>query len=115
LYFLTTLYVDVKEPALAHIQATKKLNLVADSDRPALARLSGRDKIESNLQSQMYVERTPGLEESRGLAGSQPMEAGAVVNRQNALFFRNFSDGWPLGENRMIRHAEEKRVCLVNG
>jgi hypothetical protein len=24
----TTLYVDVKEPALAHIQATKKLNLV---------------------------------------------------------------------------------------
>jgi hypothetical protein len=28
-------------------------------------RKSCRDKIESNLQSQMYVERTPSLEESR--------------------------------------------------
>jgi hypothetical protein len=27
LYFLTTLYVDVKEPAVLHISATKKLNL----------------------------------------------------------------------------------------
>jgi len=26
LYFLTTLYVDVKEPALPHISRTKKLN-----------------------------------------------------------------------------------------
>jgi hypothetical protein len=53
----TTLYVDVKEPALAQIQATKKLNLV-----PTIIHVSvnhGRDKIESNLQSQMYAERTP--------------------------------------------------------
>jgi hypothetical protein len=28
LYFLTTLYVDVKEPAFRHIPGTKKLNFV---------------------------------------------------------------------------------------
>ena len=38
-------------------QATKKLNLM-----PTIIHVSvnhGRDKIESNLQSQMYVEPTP--------------------------------------------------------
>jgi hypothetical protein len=73
LYFLTTLYVDVKEPApnffgVKHsrtFQSTKKLNVAPDRPSFAKATAGKRDKIESNLQSQMYVERTPGLEESR--------------------------------------------------
>jgi hypothetical protein len=61
--FLTTLYVDVKEPAVQRILATKKLNLVPTKITvPAVTRgfrFRCRDKIEPNLQSQMYVERTP--------------------------------------------------------
>lgn len=32
LYFLTTLYVDVKEPVLRSLWAIKKLNLASDSE-----------------------------------------------------------------------------------
>src|SRR5947207_12801068 len=46
-------------------QITKKLNLAPDRPSFAKATAGKRDKIESNLQSQMYVERTPCLEESR--------------------------------------------------
>jgi hypothetical protein len=59
--FLTTLYVDVKEPAVRYILATKKLNLVPTkiTAYPAIAgfRFCCRDKIEPNLQSQ-NVRRT---------------------------------------------------------
>ena len=58
LYFLTTLYVDVKEPASYAHFGTKKLNL-ASGYLPRRGGVNGRDKIECNLQSQMYVERTP--------------------------------------------------------
>ena len=56
--FLTTLYVDVKEPALAYNQTTKKLNL----DRWtafANAAAAKRDKIEPICSPKMYVKRTP--------------------------------------------------------
>ena len=69
MYFLTTLYVDVKEPAPnffgvnIHVHFRSQKNSIS---RPILLfswRLARRslgedgDKIESNLQSQMYVER----------------------------------------------------------
>jgi hypothetical protein len=38
LYFLTTLYVDVKEPAFRHISGTKKTQLRADSNYVAVIR-----------------------------------------------------------------------------
>ena len=61
--FLTTLYVDVKEPAVQYILATKKLNLMPTRSQCARDYARSvfvcRDKIESNLQSQMYVERAP--------------------------------------------------------
>src|SRR5436190_12331253 len=45
-------------------QATKKLNPVSPTLDPRPSGYRCRDKIESNLQSQMYVERTPLLKES---------------------------------------------------
>ena len=59
LYFLTTLYVDVKEPALRTIETTKKLNL--DRCGPLLLKQQRfkRDKIEPICSPKMYVERTP--------------------------------------------------------
>jgi hypothetical protein len=50
------------QPFFAHL-GDKKTQFRADDK--FRFRKSCRDKIESNLQSQMYVERTPGLEESR--------------------------------------------------
>jgi hypothetical protein len=61
--FLTTLYVDVKEPAAQYILPQKKTQSRADKNHsvPVVTgfRFRCRDKIEPNLQSQMYVERTP--------------------------------------------------------
>jgi len=61
--FLTTLYVDVKEPAVQYVRPQKKLNLVPTKITVCPAwrsfRFRCRDKIEPNLQSQMYAERTP--------------------------------------------------------
>jgi hypothetical protein len=54
-----------KNQPFRSFQATKKLNLVSPTLDPRLSGDQCRDKIESNLQSQMYVERTPCLEESR--------------------------------------------------
>ena len=68
LYFLTTLYVDVKEPAVSYISGEKKLNFVPDSRVTGSSRrrlgaggsvIVVGTKLSSNLQSQMYVERTP--------------------------------------------------------
>src|ERR1700737_2254927 len=58
LYFLTTLYVDVKEPAFTHISGDKKTQPRArfgTSIHQSGFDYRCRDKIESNLQSQMYV------------------------------------------------------------
>jgi hypothetical protein len=59
--FLTTLYVDVKEPAVHYILSTKKAQSRADKNHslPAVAGFCFccRDKIEPNLQSQ-NVRRT---------------------------------------------------------
>ena len=72
LYFLTTLYVDVKEPAFHHIPGTKKLNFV-----PTLITLplSGRDKIEFQFAVPKCREnKTPSaslLQEFRRLAGGR--------------------------------------------
>jgi hypothetical protein len=60
--FLTTLYVDVKEPGAQYILPQKKLNLAPTkitATRHSGSRFRCRDKIEPNLKSQMYVERTP--------------------------------------------------------
>src|SRR5207302_10589359 len=74
LYFLTTLYVDVKEPApnffgvnFAHISGTKKLNFVSDSNSflPRRSYSEGGSvylagtKLSSNLKSQNVREQTP--------------------------------------------------------
>jgi hypothetical protein len=59
LYFLTTLYVDVKEPAVPYFRGEKKLNL--DRYGPLLLKQHRfkRDKIEPICSPKMYVERTP--------------------------------------------------------
>jgi hypothetical protein len=48
---------------------TKKLNL--DADNNFLSENHAGTKLSSNLQSQMYVERTPWLKESRFQRGKQ--------------------------------------------
>ncbi len=67
--FLTTLYVDVKEPAVHYILTTKKTQSRADKHYrlPAVAgfRLCCRDKIEPNLQSQNVRRTHSKLVESR--------------------------------------------------
>ena len=67
LYFLTTLYVDVKEPALRTLADHKKTQLRRRLE--SRFRLSGRDKIESNLQSPNVQERTPLIRGVPRLAG----------------------------------------------
>jgi len=59
--FLTTLYVDVKEPAVQYILATKKLNLMPTKIRPAQWQLSvfvAGTKLSPICSPKMYVERT---------------------------------------------------------
>ena len=67
--FLTTLYVDVKEPAAQYILTTKKTQSRADKHYsvPAVAgfRLRCRDKIEPNLQSQNVRRTHSKVKESR--------------------------------------------------
>jgi len=67
--FLTTLYVDVKEPAVHNILTAKKTQSRADKHYsvPAVAgfRLRCRDKIEPNLQSQNVRRTHSKLVESR--------------------------------------------------
>ena len=59
LYFFTTLYVDVKEPAVSDISSDKKTQLCLPTGSFPLARdPSCRDKIECNLQSQNIEEHT---------------------------------------------------------
>jgi hypothetical protein len=82
LYFLTTLYVDVKEPApkffgvnSPHISDEKKLNLAVR--QKSRFRFPCRDKIESNLQSQMYKNRL--------LIRGVPRLAGHQINERRGL------------------------------
>ncbi len=67
--FLTTLYVDVKEPAVHYILTIKKLNLMPTkiTALPAVAgfRFCCRDKIEPNLQSQNVRRTHSSIVESR--------------------------------------------------
>jgi hypothetical protein len=61
--FLTTLYVDVKEPAVHYILATKKLNLVPTKITVfppwrASVFVAGT-KLSPICSPKMYVERTP--------------------------------------------------------
>jgi hypothetical protein len=69
--FLTTLYVDVKEPAVHNILARKKLNLAPTkiTALPAVAgfRFCCQDKIEPNLQSQNVRRTHSSVVESRFL------------------------------------------------
>src|SRR5438874_10566704 len=67
-------------------QATKKLNPVSPSLDPRPSGYRCRDKIESNLQSQMYVERSPDLEESPHHRDQKINPSQPVVNRIFAIF-----------------------------
>jgi hypothetical protein len=72
--FLTTLYVDVKEPAVHYILTTKKAQSCADKNHslPAVAGFCFccRDKIEPNLQSQNVRRTHSALVESRFQRGN---------------------------------------------
>jgi hypothetical protein len=67
--FLTTLYVDVKEPVVRYILITKKAQSRADKNHSLAAiadfRFRCRDKIEPNLQSQNVRRTHSKLMESR--------------------------------------------------
>ena len=58
LYFLTTLYVDVKEPVI-HAHLRRQKNSISSPTLNHVSVNRCRDKIECNLQSQMYAEQTP--------------------------------------------------------
>jgi hypothetical protein len=83
LYFLTTLYVDVKEPAFRTFQGNKKLNLAPDFDHssPTVAgfRFSGRDKIESICSPKMY-KNNPDYIGTRGQRDEQNNATSSGVN-----------------------------------
>ena len=81
--FLTTLYVDVKEPAVRYILSTKKLNLVPTKiTAPVIAgfRFRCRDKIEPNLKSQNVRRTHPKLMESRFQRDQQFIANRRLVN-----------------------------------
>jgi hypothetical protein len=55
--FLTTLYVDVKEPAVQYIFATKKTQSRADKNHVSV--FVAGTKLSPICSPKMYVERTP--------------------------------------------------------
>jgi hypothetical protein len=88
--FLTTLYVDVKEPAVRYSLSTKKLNLVP-TKITALAAIAGfrfrcRDKIEPNLQSQNVRRTLPKLMESRFQRDQQSIANRRLVNAIRQIY-----------------------------
>jgi hypothetical protein len=85
-------------------QATKKLNLAIR--QKSRFRFRCRDKIESNLQSQMYVERTPELEESRVLRGHNLAQAD-WPSRPFGRFF------YPVELSRIGRPVND--LCIATG
>jgi hypothetical protein len=91
-------------------QATKKLNLVFPTVDPRPSGYRCRDKIESNLQSQMYVERTPWLEESP-LPRDQKSNASQLgVNRDFRQFFIAAP---PFRKCTRLRHSRVAKICFV--
>src|SRR4029077_8723752 len=87
--FLTTLYVDVKEPAVHYILTTKKLNLVPtklQSTAGAGFCFCCRDKIEPNLQSQNVRRTHSKLVEPRFQWGNQNITLRHSVNAQTSDF-----------------------------
>src|SRR6266403_3863838 len=86
--FLTTLYVDVKDPAVHNILAAKKPQSRADKhySLPAVAgfRLCCRDKIEPNLQSQNVRRTHSKLVDPRFQWGNQNITFRDSVNAQTA-------------------------------
>jgi hypothetical protein len=82
--FLTTLYVDVKEPSVQYIFVTKKAQPRADKNHslPAVAgfRFRCRDKIEPNLQSQNVRRTHSDVVESRFPRGQQSTPNWSCVN-----------------------------------
>ncbi len=86
--FLTTLYVDVKEPAFTHISDHKKTQSRTDKIRlPHHGfRFRCRDKIEPNLQSQNVRRTHSKLVESRFQWDNQNITLRHGVNAQAANF-----------------------------
>jgi hypothetical protein len=88
--FLTTLYVDVKEPAVHYILSTKKAQSRADKNYSLSAvasfRLCCRDKIEPNLQSQNVRRTHSKLVEPRFQWGNQNITLRDSVNAQTSNF-----------------------------
>ena len=88
--FLTTLYVDVKEPAVHYILDTKKTQSHADKTYglPAITgfRLRCRDKIEPNLQSQNVRRTHSNVVESRFQRDNQNTTLQRNVNTHLKVF-----------------------------
>src|SRR5437870_9954539 len=69
-----------------HFRRQKKLNLVSPTIDPRLSGYRCRDKIESNLQSQMYVEQTPS-ERSPRFSGVKKLIRGSPASTGFSRFF----------------------------
>jgi hypothetical protein len=88
LYFLTTLYVDVKEPAFCTFRGIKKLNPAPAYKGPSLAKATAgkRDKIESICSPKMY-KNNPDYIGARGQRDEQNNVTPRRVNQRNEVFF----------------------------
>jgi hypothetical protein len=84
LYFLTTLYVDVKEPAFRTFRGKKKLNLPPIKMTSPF--LIERDKIESICSPKMY-KNNPDYTGARGQRDEQISPTRSGVNRGSEDFF----------------------------
>jgi hypothetical protein len=110
--FLTTLYVDVKEPAVHHILTTKKLNLAPT--KITACRRGGfcfrcRDKIEPNLQSQNVRRTHSKLVESRVQRDQKP-----TPNRRRVNHIYQNSRNFQLRHN-FYRLSGLYYLCVRNG
>ena len=107
LYFLTTLYVDVKEPAFTHIPDHKKTQSRADKNHslPAVAgfRFRCRDKIEPNLQSQNVRRTHSKLVESRFQRDKQNITFRHSVKCANGKFSEINAGFYTIKEAKHLR------------
>jgi hypothetical protein len=105
--FLTTLYVDVKEPAVHYIVTTKKPNLMPTkitADLPwQVSVFRCRDKIEPNLQSQNVRRTHSRLMESRFQRDQKNTPNHRPVNGIREIFLIFYEEAIP----------SDSAICLL--
>ena len=112
MYFLTTLYVDVKEPASRTFRHKKTQSW---ADIYFVSENQGRDKIELQFAVPNVQEQTPLLRGVPRQAGYQISARILLVNSEIIFLFRPNRNGWERSENGLFsRWPKRKRFARRN-